>query len=96
METETLAFGRDLALILLALEAALLALPLLVIPFYILRYLPRVTHPLRPNLRRVKRKSMQVERVTKFAMGMVVQPFVWTAAAATALRRGLGYAIRRR
>jgi hypothetical protein len=54
MDPQSLAIARDLALILLILEAAVLALPLLIIPFYIIRYLPRVKAPIRPNLRKIR------------------------------------------
>jgi len=96
MEPETLALGRNLALILLIVEAAILALPLLIIPFYILRYLPRVKAPIRSNLRRVRLGAGQAERVTKIVMAVAVQPFLWTPATAAALRRGVEYVVRRR
>lgn len=96
MDPQSLAIARDLALILLIVEAAILALPLLIIPFYIIRYLPRVKAPIRPNLRKVRQRTVQAERVTKVVMGMAVQPFLWTAAATAALRRGLQYLARRR
>jgi hypothetical protein len=96
MDPQILATGRDLALILLIVEAVILALPLLIIPFYILRYFPRLRAPIRPNLRLVRQKTEQVERVTKTVTGAAIWPFLWTAATAAALRRGLEYAIRRR
>jgi hypothetical protein len=96
MDPETLATGRDLALILLIIEAAIIALPLVIIPILILRYLPRIRAPIRPNLRRVRQGTLQVERVTKVVMGMAVQPFLWAAATGAALRRGLEYLARRR
>lgn len=96
MDPQSLAIARDLALILLIVEAAILALPLLIIPFYIIRYLPRVKAPIRPNLRKARQRTVQAERVTKVVMGMAVQPFLWTAAATAALRRGLQYIARRR
>lgn len=96
MDPQSLAIARDLALILLIVEAAVLALPLLIIPFYIVRYLPRVKAPIRPNLRKIRQRTVQAERVTKVVMGMAVQPFLWTAAATAALRRGLQYIARRR
>jgi len=96
MDPGTLAVGRDLALILLILEAVMLALPLLIIPFFILRHLPRVKAPIRPILRRVRQSMERVERMTKVVMGIVVQPFLWTAATTAALRRGLEYMVRRR
>jgi hypothetical protein len=96
MDPQTLATARDLALVLLIVEAFILALPLVIIPFYILRYLPRVKAPIRPNLRIVRQKTEQVERVTKAAMGTMVLPFLWTAATTAALKRGLLYIVRRR
>lgn len=96
MNPDALAIGRDLALILLVVEAVILAVPLLIIPFYILRYLPRLKAPIRPNLRRVRQRMVQVERTTKVVTATAVQPFLWTAALAAALRRGLQYAFRRR
>ncbi len=96
MDPETLAMGRDLALVLLIVEAAILALPLLIIPFFILRYLPRLKSPIRPHLRRARQTTAQAERLTKVVMGMTVQPFLWTAAMTAALRRGLAHVVGRR
>ena len=96
MTPETLAFARDLALILLAVEAMVLLSPLLIVPFYIVRYLPRYTAPIRPNLRKIRRRTQQVEQKTKVILAIAVQPFLWAAATAAGLRRGLGYLARRR
>lgn len=89
MDPQTLATARDLALVLLIVEAFILALPLVIIPFYILRYLPRVKGPIRPNLRIVRQRTEQLERVTKAIMGAMVLPFLWTAATGAALKRGV-------
>ena len=96
MEPATLATARDLALILLVVEAALLALPLFVICFFILRYLPRIKAPVRPTLRNVRDQTMQVERATKMIAGMAAQPLVWSLAAIAGLRRALSYVAKRR
>jgi len=96
MDPQTLATIRNLALILLIAEAFVLALPLVIIPFYILRYMPRVKDPIRPNLRIVRQRTEQVERVTKAVMGTVALPFLWAAATSAALKRGLLYLVRRR
>ncbi len=96
MTPETLAFARDLALILLAVEAMVLLSPLLIIPIYIIRYLPRYTAPIRPNLRRIRRRTQQVEQMTKVILALAVQPFLWAAGTAAGLRRGLRYLARRR
>jgi hypothetical protein len=96
MTPETLAFARDLALILLVIEAMVLLLPLLIVPFYIIRYLPRYSEPVRPSLRRIRRRMQQVERMTKATLALAVQPFLWVAAAAAGLRGGLKYLARRR
>jgi len=89
MDPQTLATARDLALVLLIVEVFILALPLVIIPFYILRYLPRVKAPIRPNLRIVRRNTEQVEKGTKAVMGAMVLPFLWTAATAAALKRAV-------
>ncbi|NIN70069.1 MAG: hypothetical protein GTO63_36385 [Anaerolineae bacterium] len=96
MTPETLALARDLALILLAVEAMVLLSPLVIIPLYIVRYLPRYTGPIRPNLRRIRRRTQQVEQRTRVILALAVQPFLWAAATAAGLRRGLGYLARRR
>lgn len=96
MDPQTLATARDLALILLIVEAFVLALPLVIIPFYILRYLPRVRAPIRPNLRIARQRTEQVETVTKAVMGTIALPFLWSAAVCAALKRGLLYMVRRR
>jgi len=96
MNVEALALGKDLALILLVVEAVILAIPLLVILFYVIKYLPQVRAPIRPNLLKVRRTMKQVEEVTKLVLGMVVQPLLWMAASAAGLKRALGYLATRR
>jgi hypothetical protein len=96
MEPATLATARNLALILLVVEAAVLTLPLLIIPFFILRHLPRIKTPIRPALRTVRQRTEQVERGTKAVMSMAVQPLLWTMAAIAGLRGALSYVARRR
>jgi len=96
MSPETLALGRDLALIVLTLEAIVLALPLLIVPFYAIRYMRRARAPIRPVLRRVRRRAMQVEDATKLVSSLAAQPFLWARAAGDGITRGLGYLMRRR
>lgn len=96
MNLETLALGRNLALILLVVEAMILAIPLLVIAFYAIKYLPQVRAPIRPNLRKVRQTVRQVEDMTTLVLGTVVRPFLWTAAAVAGLKRALGYLATRR
>lgn len=96
MDPQTLAVGRDLALVLLVVEAFVLALPLLIVPFLILRYLPRIREPIRPNLAIVRQKTEQAERLTKAVMDTAVLPLLWTSALAAGLRRSLEYMARRR
>ncbi|TKJ29633.1 MAG: hypothetical protein CEE40_07790 [Chloroflexi bacterium B3_Chlor] len=96
MTPETLALARDLALVLLIVEAIILGLPLLIIPFYAIRYLRRLKAPIRPNLRKVRRRTAQVEKVTKAAMAIAVQPFLWARATGAGVRRACGYLARRR
>jgi len=96
MNVEALALGRDLALILLVVEAVIIAIPLLVILFYVIKYLPQVRAPIRPSLLKVRRTMKQVEEVTKLVLGMVVQPLLWMAASAAGLKRALGYLATRR
>jgi hypothetical protein len=94
MSPETLALGRNLALIVLALEAILLALPLLIVPFYAIRYIRRARAPIRPVLRRVRWRARQVEDATKLASSMAAQPFLWARSAGDGITRGLGYLMR--
>lgn len=96
MNVEAIALGRDVALILLIFEAVILAVPLLVVPFYVIRYLPRVKAPVRPSLRKVRLRTQQVEQVTKTVMGVAIQPFIWTGGAVQGLRRALEYLATRR
>ena len=96
MSPETVATGRDLALILLAIEAMVLVVPLLVGLFYAARYLPRVSPPTREKLRQVRQVTQQVEETTKLVSSMAVQPFLLSGAAAEGLKRGLAYLVRRR
>ena len=96
MSPEAVATGRDLALILLIIEAIVLAIPLLVGPFYAVRYLPRVGPPTREKLRQVRQVAAQVEETTRLVSSKAVQPFLLSGAAAEGLRRGLGYLVRRR
>lgn len=96
MTPEAIALGRDLALILLVIEAVVLAAPLAIVPFYAIRYLRRFRAPIRPALHRVRGRVLQVERATKLASSMAVQPFLWTTAAAIGLKRGLGQVLKRR
>ena len=95
MSPEAVALGRDLALILLIVEAVVLVVPLLVIPFYVIKYLRRFKEPVRPTLRRVRLRVEKVEHVTKLASSMAVQPFLWGLASAEGLRRGLSRVSRR-
>ena len=96
MSPEALTVGRDLALILLMIEAMVLAIPLLVLPFYAVRYLPRVKAPTREKLRLIRQGTEQAERTTKLVSSMAVQPFLLSGAAAEGLKSGLGYLVKRR
>lgn len=96
MEPAAVATARDLALILLVIEAAILALPFLIVPFLVLRYLPRISAPLRPALREVRHRTARAERVTKSVMTVATQPLIWIIAAIAGLRGVLGYVARRR
>ncbi len=96
MTPETLAVARDLGLVLLAVEAMVLISPLLIVPVYIIRYLRRYSAPIRPQLRRVRHRTQQVEHMTTVTAAVSVQPFLWTAAITAGLRTGLKYLARRR
>ena len=96
MPLEAVALGRNLALILLTIEAAVLVVPLVVIPFYAIRYLRYFKAPIRPKLRQVRAGVEQAEKLTKLASSMTVQPFLWAAGGAEGLKRGLGYLAKRR
>jgi hypothetical protein len=96
MSPEAVAIGRNLALILLAIEAMVLAAPILVVSFYAVRYLPRVGAPAREKLRQIRQGTEQVEKATKLVSSIAVQPFLWSGAAAEGLKSGLGYLVKRR
>jgi len=96
MTLEAVALGRNLALILLTIEAVVLAVPLLVIPFFAIRYLRYFKAPIRPKLRQVRAGVVRAERLTKLVSSMTVQPFLWAAGGAEGLKSGLGYLARRR
>jgi hypothetical protein len=96
MPLEAVALGRNLALILLIIEVVVLAVPLVVIPFYAIRYLRRAKAPIRPKLRQIRAGAERAEKTTKLVSSMTVQPFLWAAGAAEGLKNGLGYLARRR
>lgn len=96
MTPEAIALGRNLALILLVIEAIVLAVPLVIVPLYAIRYLRRFKAPIRPALRRVRGTVAEAEQVTKLVSSMAVQPFLWAMAGAEGLKRGLGQVLRRR
>lgn len=96
MSADSLALARDLSLILLVLEAVIIAVPLIVVPFYAVRYLRRAKAPIKPKLRQVRGMVEQAERVSKLASAVAVQPVFWTWAATTGLKRGLTYLAKRR
>jgi len=96
MPPGAIALGRDLALTLLTLEAMVLALPLLFVAFYAVKYTRRAGAPIRPILRQVRWRTRQVEDTTKLVLSMVAQPFLWVRAAGDGITRGLSYLVRRR
>jgi hypothetical protein len=96
MSADGLTLARDLALILLVVEAVVLAIPLLIIPFYAIKYLRRFKAPIKPRLRQVRNGTEQAERLSKLASAVAVQPVFWTWAASEGLKRGLRYLVKRR
>jgi hypothetical protein len=96
MSPEALVLGRNLALILLAIEAIVIFIPLLIVPLYAVRYLPRLRAPIRPRLLQIRVRVQQVEKTTKLVSSAVVQPFLWVVAVMDGLKRGLAYLLRRR
>jgi hypothetical protein len=96
MSADGLTLARDLALILLIVEAVVLAIPLLIIPFYAIKYLRRFKAPIKPRLRQVRSGTEQAERLSKLASAVAVQPIFWTWAATEGLKRGLRYLAKRR
>jgi hypothetical protein len=96
MSVEGLTLARDLALILLVVEAVVLAIPLVVIPFYAIRYIRRLKAPIRPWLRQVRNGAEQAERVSRLASAVAVQPVFWTWAASEGLKKGLRHLVKRR
>jgi hypothetical protein len=82
---------RDVALIVLVAEAVVLVLPLLVIPFYAIRYLRRFKSPLGSALFRVRQKTLQAEKTTKLVASFTAQPFLLTLAATEGLKGALRY-----
>jgi hypothetical protein len=96
MSAEGLTLARDLSLILLVVEAAVLAVPLVVLPFYAVRYMRRLKAPVKPKLRQVRGGVEQAERLSKLVSAVAVQPVFWTWAATEGLKRGLSYLAKRR
>jgi hypothetical protein len=96
MSLEAVALGRNLALILLVVESALISLPLLFVAFYLIKYLRRLKAFIRPRLRRVRRRTRQVEHVTKLSSSMAVTPFLWASASVEGFKRGIARVARRR
>jgi hypothetical protein len=89
MPLETVAALRDVALVILVAETVILALPLLVFPFFAIRYLRRFKPPIRSSLRRVRQKAAQAERVTKLAASLTLEPFLLAVAATEGLKGAL-------
>jgi hypothetical protein len=91
MSLEAVEVVRDVALIILVAEAVVLVLPLLVIPFYAIRYLRRFKSPIRSSLCRVRQKTVQAEKATKLVASLTVQPFLLAIAATEGLKGALRY-----
>jgi hypothetical protein len=89
MSPQAVAVVRDVALIVLVAETVVLVLPLLVFPFLAIRYLRRFKSPVRSTLRRVRQKTVQVERVTRLVASLTVQPFLLGVAATEGLKGAL-------
>ncbi len=96
MSVDGLTVARDLSLILLVVEAVVVAVPLVVVPFYAIRYMRRLKTPIKPRLRQVRGGVEQAERLSKLVSAVAVQPVFWTWAATVGLRRGLSYLAKRR
>jgi hypothetical protein len=96
MSADSLALARNLSLILLVLEAVVIAVPLVVAPFYAVKYMRRLKAPIKPWLRQVRGGVEQAERVSKLASAVAVQPVFWAWAATVGLKRGLSYLAKRR
>lgn len=94
MSADGLTLARDLALILLVVEAVVLAIPLLIIPFYAIRYIRRFKAPIKPRLRQVRNGTEQAERLSKLASAVAVQPIFWTWAVTEGLKRGLRHLLK--
>jgi hypothetical protein len=96
MPLEAVVIGRDLALVLLMAEAIVLAVPLVIVPFFAIKYLRRFKPPVRSVLRQIRQTTGQVEKATKIVSSMAVQPFLWAAAATEGLKGALRYLAKRR
>lgn len=91
MSIEAVEVLRDVALIILVAEAAVLVLPLLVIPFYAIRYVRRFKSPTRSSLRLVRQKTLQAEKATKLVASLTAEPFLLAIAASEGLKGALRY-----
>jgi hypothetical protein len=89
MSLEAFEVARDVALIILIAEAAVLVLPLAVIPFYAIRYLRRFKSPTRSSLRLVRQKTVQAEKATKLVASFAAEPFLLAVAASEGLKGAL-------
>jgi len=96
MSAEGLTLARDLSLVLLVMEAAVVAVPLVILPFYAIKYVRRLKAPIKPRLRQVRSGVERAERLSKLASAVAVQPVFWTWAATEGLKRGLSYLAKRR
>jgi len=96
MSLETIEVLRDVALVILVAEAVVLVLPLLIIPFYAIKYVRRFKSPTRSSLRLVQQKTMQAEKATKLVASLTAEPFLLAIAAGEGLKGALRYLGRRR
>jgi len=84
-----LARWRDVALILLALEALLLGLLLAAATYLGLRGVLRLQERARPVLSKGRIYARQIREITRRIMSVVTAPFVWLQSTIAGLRRTL-------
>ncbi len=75
----TLATWRDLSLILLILEAMLFVLPVLILMYFAVRWMPVIPEKLQPILKQGREYVLRAERETKRATKIIVMIPITTA-----------------
>ncbi len=96
MDEATLTFWRDIALIVLFLEAIILALPLLILSIYAVRGLREVKARLAPPLREARQEVQRGEKATDRFSSALMRPVIEAAGLGAGLAKALAIFSERR